>query len=102
MSNLTSLKPITLRLPEGDLSYVKQEAESLGISTGVYLRILVKQSLAAKQHTSTLHQANALRSMSDILAPVASAKGLSETDILQMTKTARKEIAQKSKINKNS
>ena len=93
MTNLASLKPVTLRLPEDDLSYVRQEAEALGVSTGVYLRILVRQSLERKRQVSAQQKATALQAMSELLAPAAKEQGLSEKDILTMTKKARKELA---------
>lgn len=93
MSDLTSLQSVTLRLPEDDLSYVKQEAEALGISTDVYLRILVGQSLARKRQVTSQQKATALQTISNLLAPAAAEQGLSEQDILAMTKKARKELA---------
>jgi len=101
MASLSSLKPITLRLAQDDLSYIKQEAASLGISAGVYLRILVKQSLATKRQISAQQKANALRNMSDILRTEASVQDLSEAEILEMTKNARKEISQAAKVSKS-
>ena len=101
MAGLSSLKPITLRLAQDDLAYIKQEAASLGISAGVYLRILVKQSLAAKRHVSAQQKAKALRNMHNILSTDSSTQDLSDSEILEMTKNARKEISRTAKISKS-
>lgn len=93
MSNLSSLKPITLRLPEEDLSFVNHEAEKLGITAGVYLRILVKESLNSKR-TGASHQVSILRTLQTNLTQEVERQGLDEQDILKSAKQARKEIAE--------
>ena len=44
-----TLKAITVRLPEGDLELVRNEAEALGVSVGVYLRMMFRQSIRVKE-----------------------------------------------------
>lgn len=93
MSNLSSLKPITLRLPEEDLSFVNNEAEKLGITAGVYLRILVKESLNNRR-TGAIHQASLLRTLQTGLTKEVERQGLDEEDILKSAKQARKDVAE--------
>ncbi|MDR9390724.1 MAG: ribbon-helix-helix protein, CopG family [Trueperaceae bacterium] len=45
MSSKTRLTPFTVRLPEADAARLRAEAEELGVSVAVLLRILVRQSL---------------------------------------------------------
>lgn len=45
MSSEARLTPFTVRLPEADAARLRAEAEDLGVSVAVLLRILVRQSL---------------------------------------------------------
>lgn len=87
----SSLKPVTVRLPEEDVALAQQEAEALGISVGVFLRMLVRQSL--RRDNDTHRRADALRRFSKVMAAEAQQQGLTEDDILQLTKRARKDLA---------
>lgn len=85
----SSLKPITLRLPEADLVRAREEAEALGVSVGVYLRMLVRQSLRHAPDPLATRRADALRHFSDAVSEEAEARGYTEDDIVTMTKRAR-------------
>ena len=94
MPNMTSLKPMTVRLPEDDLSFVKAEAEKLGITAGVYVRILLRQSLDAKRSQGHTKQAFAFKAMQDVLSKAANRQGVGEKDVLSTLKQVRREVAE--------
>ena len=87
-----TLKPITVRLPEEDLEYARKEAEALGISVGVYLRLMFRQSIRAKD-TKGKQRAEALKAFSKVMSAEAEEKGLSEDDAIRLAKEARKRLA---------
>ncbi len=94
MPNASSLKPITVRLPEEDFLLVKQEAEALGVSVGVFLRILVRQSLRYQPEDKAARRATALRHLSHVLSREAEAAGITEEEALRISKAARKRLSQ--------
>jgi hypothetical protein len=90
---MTDLKPVTVRLPHEDFILAEREAASLGVGVGVYLRILVRQSLRnderkAKRAASLLH-------FSREMAKETEQKVYSEEDVLAITKQARTQVSAK-------
>lgn len=100
-----SLKPITVRLPEDDLELARKEAEALGVSVGVYLRMLFRQSLrntpgplkASPLEAGPLEvrqrRAEALRQFGEVMPAELEAQGVSEDDAVRLAKEARKRLA---------
>ena len=91
----SALKPITVRLPADDLELARKEAEALGISVGVYLRMLFRQSLrsAPDPLETRQHRAEALREFAEILSAEFVTQNLSEQDAARLAKEARKRLA---------
>jgi hypothetical protein len=87
-----TLKPITVRLPEEDLEYARKEAEELGISVGVYLRLMFRQSIRTKD-TSSQKRTEALNAFSKMISAEAEEKGYNEEDAVRLAKEARKRLA---------
>jgi hypothetical protein len=87
------LKPITVRLPEEDLELARREAETLGISVGVYLRMVFRQSLRQRAGSDLARKAAAIRFMSEAMSIEAAEKGYTEDDLLHLSKEARKRLA---------
>jgi hypothetical protein len=90
----STLKPVTVRLPEEDLVRLKDEADELGVSLAVLLRIMVRQQLRATPHMGGLRRANALRSASLHFAGKAETSGYAEEDAVAMSRAARKRLAE--------
>ena len=88
-----TLKPITIRLPEDDLELARTEAEALGISVGVYLRMLFRQSLRTPLDPLKNRQGwvEALRYFGEILS--GELEDISQEDALRLAKSARKRLA---------
>ena len=88
-----TLKPITVRLPEDDLEKARQEAEALGVSVGVYLRILFRQSLRSTPDPLEVRQrrAEALRELGEVMS--AELGGATEEDAVRLAKEARKRLS---------
>ena len=91
----SSLKPVTLRLPEEDLRHVQREAEQLGVSVGVYLRMLVRQSMRHQPDVGGFRRAHALKRLSNAMAAEASEKGYTEEDVARLSKEARRHLVSK-------
>lgn len=91
----SALKPITVRLPADDLELARKEAEALGISVGVYLRMLFRQSLRSAPDPLEIRQrrAEALRQFAEVLSAEFAAQNLSEQDAARLAKEARKRLA---------
>lgn len=90
-----SLKPITVRLPEDDLELARKEAEALGVSVGVYLRMVFRQSLRSAPDPLDVRQrrAEALRKFGEVLSEDLEAQGVTEEDAVRLAKAARKRLA---------
>lgn len=91
----STLKAVTVRLPEEDLELARQEAGVLGISVGVYLRLVLRQSLRYKVDPVAMRErrADALRRFSEVMAAEAEGRGYTEDDVLRSSKEARKRLA---------
>ena len=90
-----SLKPITVRLPEDDLELARKEAEALGVSVGVYLRMLFRQSLHNTPDPLEVRQrrAEALRQFGEVMSAELETQGVTEEDAVRLAKEARKRLA---------
>ena len=75
------------------MDLARQEAETLGVSVSVYLRMLFRQSLSQRGNGDAARKAAALRFMSDAMSQEASVQDFSEDDILRLSKAARKRLA---------
>ena len=94
LSTMT-LKPITVRLPEDDLELARKEAEALGVSVGVYLRLLFRQSLRTAPDPLDVRQrrAEALKQFGKVLSNDLEAQGVTEEGAVRLAKAARKRLA---------
>ena len=92
-----TLKPVTVRLPEDDLERARQEAEALGVSVGVYLRMLFRQSLRSTPDSSAVRErrAEALRQFSEVMSAELEGQDTTVEDAVRLAKEARKSLAAK-------
>lgn len=93
----SSLKPITVRLPEDDLELARAEAEALGISVGVYLRMLFRQSLRGVSDPPEVRRrrSEALRRFGNAMSAEVETQGTTEEDAVRLAREARKRLAAK-------
>lgn len=91
---VSPLKPVTVRLPEDDLKRLKNEADELGVSLGVLLRILVRQTLRGTSGLGRLQRAQALRDAGAHFAEQAAVQSYTEEDAVALSRAARKRLAE--------
>ena len=90
-----TLKPITVRLPEDDLEKARQEADALGVSVGVYLRMLFRQGLRSTPDPLEVRaaRAEALREFGEVMSAELEEQGTTEEDAVRLAKEARKRLS---------
>ncbi len=87
-----TLKPLTVSLPEKDLKYARTKAEALGISVGVYHRLMFRQSIRTKDANSE-KRAEALKAFSKVMSNEAEENSYQEDDVVYLAKAARKHLS---------
>lgn len=81
---------LTVRLTPEDLEQLRELAEELGVGPAVLARIIIRQGL--KSFSSHDRAKFPLKELSDLLAPVAQAQGVSEEELMKEVKAVRREL----------
>ncbi len=85
---------LTVRLISEDLERLRKLAEELGVGPAVLARILIRQGLKSLSSSSEsgVPPRLPLKELSELLAPMAQARGLSEEELLEEVKAIRREL----------